>query len=197
MRRVILASTSPRRKALLESAGVSFEVMASEIDESWQLEELPNDYIIRMVAQKAQKVVQVHKITEEAIILTADTIGVLDGQVLTKPKDKQDALTMWQKLSGTTHEIWTAVCATLCQDNQVVSQKIIKVATNVTFVQLTHAQMERYWQTGEPSDKAGAYAIQGGAAAWVKSIHGSYTNVVGLPLAETLALLDDMQGISH
>lgn len=180
----------------MESANLSFEVLTSDIDESWLEGESANDYIMRMVAEKAQKVIQTHKMTEPAIILTADTIGVLNGQVLTKPLDQEDAFAMWQKLSGTTHEIWTAVCAVLHQDQQVISQKIIKVATKVTFVSLTHAQMVRYWQTGEPQDKAGAYAIQGGAAAWVESIHGSYTNVVGLPLAETLALIEEMQNLA-
>lgn len=184
---LVLASTSPRRIELLQGADVDFTTLSVVIDETWQAGELPDDYIVRMVQSKALKA---SERVATALVLTADTIGVLDGEVLTKPKDKADAFRMWDKLSNNMHQIWTAVCVSDVQNGQIVRQQTIKVATAVTFVELTDQQKERYWASGEPVDKAGAYAIQGGAMAWVKSITGSYTNVVGLPLAQTLALLD-------
>lgn len=185
---LILASTSPRRKALLAQAGVAFETLSCEIDEAWQAGESPEEYILRMVKEKANAACQA--IDNQAILLTADTIGVINGEVLTKPKDKEDAFAMWDKLSNATHEVWTAVCLSQVQHGRILRQQTLKVATKVTFIQLTNKQKERYWTTGEPTDKAGAYAIQGMAMAWVKSIEGSYTNVVGLPLAQTLELLE-------
>ena len=134
------------------------------------------------------------------MILTADTIGVLpDGKtVLVKPSDRNHAYSMWQQMSDNTHQIWTAVqCTVLLMDIendkhsplQVIWQQHIIERTDVTFVPLTADMMANYWASGEPADKAGAYGIQGLAAAWVTQINGSYTNVVGLPLAQTLALI--------
>lgn len=191
---LILASTSPRRQELLAKLGHPFRVISAEIDERIDDDEPPHDYIMRMVRSKAQRAVDD---IEQGVVITADTIGVINGQILTKPIDKAHAFAMWSQLSDNTHKIWTAVAMTVVKGGQIVKQTTFKVSTEVTFTKLTEQMKERYWRTGEPCDKAGAYAIQGGAAAWVKSIHGSYTNVVGLPLAETLALLDDMQGISH
>ncbi|WP_133141541.1 Maf family protein, partial [Moraxella caviae] len=149
-----------------------------------------DEYIVRMVLGKAQKAAKA--CDGRALIITADTIGVLDsGEVLVKPVDKADAFAMWDKLSGRAHKIWTAVAISFVQSRQIMAQKHIKVATTVHFTTLSEAQKERYWATGEPLDKAGAYAIQGGAMAWVRSIEGSYTNVVGLPLVEVLALIDE------
>lgn len=187
---LILASASPRRASLLKSANVKFAVLPVDIDESRHTDETAQAYIVRMVEQKAAKACQLISV-QTSLILTADTIGVLPtGQILTKPKDKADAFLMWDKLSDNTHEIWTAVCLTYLKNGHVVDQQNITTATTVKFANLTHEQKERYWATGEPLDKAGAYAIQGGAMAWVKEIYGSYTNVVGLPLAQTLSLLD-------
>lgn len=185
---IILASTSPRRSELLAQLNVPFEVKSVQIDESIWAGELPLDYIMRMVLSKA-KVACAN--TQNALIITADTIGVIDGEILTKPTSQAHAFAMWDKLSGKTHQIWTAVCLSVIKDGKLIHQKTIKVATNVEFITLTHDQKQRYWATGEPTDKAGAYAIQGGAMSWVKSINGSYTNVVGLPLAETAQLIDE------
>lgn len=190
---IVLASTSARRQQLLQTAGVVFDTMAIEIDESWYENETADDYIIRMVTSKAKYATQTLTLTHTALVLTADTIAVLPtGEVLGKPTNQKHAFAMWDKLSDATHEIWTAVCACIVSNGQILYQKTLKVATQVQFVPLTETQKYRYWQTGEPKDKAGAYAIQGGAMAWVKSIRGSYTNVVGLPLAETLSLIDEM-----
>ncbi|UNU73913.1 Maf family protein [Moraxella nasovis] len=196
---IILASTSPRRQELLAAAGVDFKVLKADIDETWQAGECAKDYVVRMVQNKAQQAVQLLQDTQSSQdthqyswVITADTIGVLDGVVLTKPVDRADAFMMWDKMSGRTHEVWTAVCISGLQDGVITHQRHFICTTAVEFVVLTDDMKDRYWQTGEPQDKAGAYAIQGGAMAWVKAIHGSYTNVVGLPLAQTVALIDEM-----
>lgn len=185
---IILASTSPRRRELFEKLGVPFVIKSVEIDESLCADELPHDYVMRMVTAKADGACRG---VQTALVITADTIGVLGNEILTKPIDKAHAFSMWDKLSGKTHKIWTAVCGSVVQDGQIIFQKIIKVSTDVCFIKLTDHQKEQYWATGEPADKAGAYAIQGGAMAWVDTINGSYTNVVGLPLAETARLIDE------
>lgn len=209
--KIILASGSPRRRELLQQAGLVFTVMSADIDESVYEAETPQAYIQRMVAQKAQAALatlnaeQLLPTDSEQpfLLLTADTIGILpDGKtILIKPEDNSHALNMWQQMSASTHQVCTAVQATLITATTVQasdtgltftpiwSQSILE-STAVTFVELAAAEMQRYWQTGEPADKAGGYAIQGGAAHWVARIEGSYTNVVGLPLAQTLALIE-------
>lgn len=183
---IILASTSTRRHELLARLDWSFTTRSVEIDEHVDVNEKPHDYIMRMVRSKA-KAARTQANCE--LILTADTIGVMDDEILTKPADKSHAFAMWDRLSDHHHEIWTAVCASLVEQGTIIHQKTIKVTTQVHFIRLTDEKKERYWATGEPSDKAGAYAIQGGAMSWVRAIHGSYTNVVGLPLAETAELI--------
>lgn len=213
---IILASGSPRRRELLARAQLDFTVMSVDIDETPQDNELPKNYIERMVAAKAAAAVQQlndtvetnkDNLAEQLIILTSDTIGVLpDGQtVLVKPADREHAYRMWQQMSDNTHEVWTAVQATHVSlvsththtENhepvfQVVKQQQITERTAVTFIPLTTEMMSCYWESGEPADKAGGYGIQGLGAAWVSRINGSYTNVVGLPLSQTLALLKDI-----
>ncbi|CAM3622027.1 Maf-like protein [Psychrobacter glaciei] len=213
---IILASSSPRRRELLARAQLDFTVMSVDIDETPQDNELPKNYIERMVAAKAAAAVQQlndtvetskDNLAEQLIILTSDTIGVLpDGQtVLVKPADREHAYRMWQQMSDNTHEVWTAVQATHVSlvsththtENhesvfQVVKQQQITERTAVTFIPLTTEMMSCYWESGEPADKAGGYGIQGLGAAWVSRINGSYTNVVGLPLSQTLALLKDI-----
>ena len=162
---------------------------------------------------------QSRSLSSSFMIITADTIGVLpDGKtVLIKPTDREHAYSMWQQMSDHTHEVWTAVQVTQVSQThstpmtsqshqerekshsllQVVKQKQIIERTAVTFIALTDDMMSRYWNSGEPADKAGGYAIQGLAAAWVTSITGSYTNVVGLPLAQTLALIQEVSSADH
>ena len=217
---IILASGSPRRRELLTRAQLDFRVLSVDIDETKQVDELPKDYIERMVATKAAAAIEQlnqtlsidegneDSFTESLIILTSDTIGVLsDGKtVLVKPFDREHAYRMWQQMSDNVHEVWTAVQATRVQllskkeghtpdrikDFQVVDQQQFTERTEVTFIPLTTQIMSDYWDSGEPADKAGGYGIQGLGAAWVERINGSYTNVVGLPLAQTLALIKDM-----
>lgn len=216
---LILASGSPRRRELLTRAQLDFTVMSVDIDETPQANEAPKAYIERMVATKAEAALkQLNKelkanhadcanLSESFIILTADTIGVLaDGKtVLVKPDSREDAYRMWQQMSDNTHQVWTAVQATFVSltskaaNNpthepvwQIVNQQQITERTEVTFVPLTEEMMRNYWDSGEPADKAGGYGIQGLGASWVSRINGSYTNVVGLPLAQTLALIKNI-----
>lgn len=138
--------------------------------------------------------------THALLILTADTIGVLsDDTVLLKPTDYDDAKAMWQSMSDDVHEVWTAVQATLVTKSangccppswQQSWQQSLLERTTVSFIKLSDDDMQAYWQTGEPADKAGGYAIQGRGAVWVRRIEGSHTNVVGLPLAQTKALIE-------
>ena len=221
---LILASGSPRRHELLTRAQLDFTVMSVDIDETPHVNESPKDYIERMVASKAEAALeQLNKklnkklndrqtdLSASLIILTADTIGVLaDGKtVLVKPASRADAYRMWQQMSDNTHQVWTAVQATQVllsakssssptsgRAFQIVNQQQITERTDVTFIPLTEEMMENYWDSGEPADKAGGYGIQGLGAAWVSRINGSYTNVVGLPLAQTVALIKNITAIS-
>lgn len=210
---IILASGSPRRRELLTRAKLNFRLLSVDIDETQYDREAPKDYIERMVATKAQAAIEQLNVqlntneacsTEPLIILTSDTIGVLpDGQtVLVKPINREHAYHMWQQMSDNIHEVWTAVQATQVSlvleptsqkySFQILNQRQITERTEVSFVPLTAEMMSDYWDSGEPADKAGGYGIQGLGAAWVSRINGSYTNVVGLPLAQTLALLKEM-----
>ena len=129
---------------------------------------------------------------EHYLVITADTIGILaDGvSILVKPTDKNDAFAMWQKMSNTQHAVWTAVQLSVIDSvGKVIHTDNILEKTEVTFIELDNTAMETYWATGEPTDKAGGYAIQGKGAAWVERINGSYSNVVGLPLAQTIAAI--------
>ena len=221
---LILASGSPRRHELLTRAQLDFTVMSVDIDETPHVNESPKDYIERMVASKAEAALeQLNKelnkklndrqidLSASLIILTADTIGVLaDGKtVLVKPDSREDAYRMWQQMSDDTHQVWTAVQATQVSLTakaanhpshkpvlQIVNQQQITERTDVTFIPLTEEMMQNYWDSGEPADKAGGYGIQGLGAAWVSRINGSYTNVVGLPLAQTVALIKNITAIS-
>ena len=204
---IILASGSPRRRELLKSAQLDFEVISVDINEDPLANESPQNYIQRMITSKATAAIeqlnltyqndpaQLSPLSKPFILLTADTIGVLpDGKtVLIKPTDRAHAYWMWQQMSANTHQVWTAVQATqVILENQsltAASQQQIIECTEVTFVPLSDKMMSDYWDSGEPADKAGGYAIQGLAAGWVTRIAGSYTNVVGLPLAQTLALI--------
>ena len=221
---LILASGSPRRHELLTRAQLNFTVMSVDIDETPHANESPKDYIERMVASKAEAALeQLNKelnkklndrqtdLSASLIILTADTIGVLaDGKtVLVKPDSRADAYRMWQQMSDDTHQVWTAVQATQVllsakssssptsgRAFQIVNQQQITERTDVTFISLTEEMMQNYWDSGEPADKAGGYGIQGLGAAWVSRINGSYTNVVGLPLAQTMALIKNITTVS-
>jgi septum formation protein len=180
--KLILASASPRRRELLQQIGVACHVKPVHISEIPQSNESPAAFVERMAREKACAGLAVADDT--AVVLGADTVVVCDGQILGKPTDRNDALKMLLQLSGTEHQVMTAVAVT--NGERILCQV---VTTKVRFQTLTAAQCEQYWQTGEPRDKAGAYGIQGLGAVFVTEIKGSYSAVVGLPLMETASLL--------
>ncbi len=182
---VYLASRSPRRVELLNQIGVRCESLPADIDETQHAGESPESYVVRLAVEKAQACVQ--RLTPEQMahpILAADTTVVLDGVVLGKPDDDIDARNMLIVLSGSLHEVHTAVA--LAHNNQI---EVVLSTTVVEMMALTDEQIELYIASGEPRDKAGSYGIQGYAGAWIKRIEGSYSGVMGLPVFETAALL--------
>jgi len=179
---LILASASPRRRELLESVGVSFSVLATDTDESCLENEQPTDFVVRLAKDKARAAQKLQP--ENVAILAADTIVVQDQTIFGKPTNFADAQRMWQTLSDSQHQVMTAVCLAVHDKLAVVT-----CITDVQFSVVSDAQMHAYWNSGEPADKAGGYAIQGLASAWVQLISGSYSNVVGLPLHEVNQLL--------
>ena len=180
---LILASASPRRRALLAQLAIPFTVIPANIDESVFPGERPWVYTRRVAYAKTRHVAQQRP---TAVVLGADSVVVLEQQILGKPRDIDDARQMLSRLSGRTHTVMTAL-AVLHQAHHVVCLDV--ACTLVRFHPLSPSTIERYLATGEPMDKAGAYAIQGAAAAFVASWEGCYTNVVGLPLRRTAALL--------
>ena len=182
-----LASASPRRRELLEQLGIHYHLIADlDVDESLLSGEAPDEYVMRLACDKARAGVQVveEKELPDAVVLGADTCIALDGRILGKPDDKDEAITMLEALSGRSHEVLTAICLMRGRDVQPALSR-----STVTFATLTAEQIEAYWHTGEPADKAGAYAIQGYAARYITRLEGSYSGVVGLPLYELSQLL--------
>lgn len=179
---ITLASASPRRRELLDQIGVNYHVLAVNIDETPARNEKAEDFVRRLAMQKAQAGFNQHAIVQPS--LGSDTIVVLNHKILGKPKDQCDAYAMLSALSGKQHQVMTAVA--MCDaENSFVSLNI----SRVTFRELTQKEIEAYWLTGEPLDKAGAYAIQGVAAQFIEKLDGSYSAVMGLPLFETAELL--------
>lgn len=186
---LILASSSPRRKELLESVGVKFRVICPTSDEAVIPGESPEDYTLRLSREKALSVAA--SCSEGAYIIGADTTVVVDGYILVKPTDKDDARSMLLKLSGREHRVLTAF-SIVRAFSEVLHGEVID--TRVMVKNLAAHEIQGYIMTGEPMDKAGAYGIQGAGAFMIKGIVGSYTNVVGLPLVELLEALKS-QGI--
>ncbi len=178
--KLILASGSPRRAELLRQAGLEFEIVVPQIDEAPLPGEAPAEFVCRTAREKAESLP-----ANDAVILAADT-AVVDGvRILGKPVDAEDAIGILRSLSGRTHEVMTGVC--LRFPEQIVC---FHIETRVTFRTLSEKEIADYVATGEPMDKAGAYAIQGGAAKMVRRVEGSYSNVVGLPLCEVIEQLE-------
>jgi len=188
--RLILASHSPRRAALLQQLGLEFTVAPAAIDEQPHPDEPADSYVLRMAREK-NRAARHHLSTNAAppttaaIVLTADTAVVAAGQILGKPADFAAGKSMLERLSGRTHQVLTAV--TIAAQNG--TEKSALSRSRVRFAPLTEPEIVAYWQTGEPHDKAGGYAIQGQGARFVVRLAGSYSGVVGLPLHETAALL--------
>ena len=181
--RLVLASASPRRRELLDQLGVQYSSHPADIDETRSPGEAPADYVQRMAREKAQAVAAQYP-GPATVVLAADTTVLIDDDVLGKPRDHFDGLAMLARLSGRSHSVMTAVCL---HSTAGISCEL--VATQVEFIQLSRDICESYLATDEPWDKAGGYGIQGLAGAFVRAIHGSYSNVVGLPLGETWQLL--------
>ncbi|MFK8047759.1 MAG: nucleoside triphosphate pyrophosphatase [Halioglobus sp.] len=181
--KLILASASPRRSDLLSQLGIRFEIDPADIDETPAPGEPPSDYVQRMARSKAEHVSQRYP-QGNCCVLAADTTVVLDDSILGKPQDRADGRRILTKLSGRTHSVMSAVC--LCFKN---TSTTLLVETQVDFVPLREEVIDAYLATDEPWDKAGAYGIQGLGGAFVSSLHGSYSNVVGLPMAETWQML--------
>lgn len=180
---LVLASASPRRRELLAGAGLTFEVVPAYIDETPLAGEQPVDYVARLSAEKAHAVARPGQ-----VVIAADTTVEVDGHILEKPVDRADAERMLRLLSGRAHRCHTGVSVRSDVDsNQALDTRV--VTTEVVFVELTDAMIDWYLDTGEADDKAGAYGIQGAAGAFVERVVGSVTNVIGLPLAESLAML--------
>jgi septum formation protein len=180
---LFLASQSPRRQELLNQLGVRFAVRSQDVPETRLPGESPENFVQRLAVEKADNLYQTLPLTEQRPVLGADTVVVSDGEILGKPVSQENAMAMLQQLSGRTHQVMTGVA--------VVSrhQSVCVNVSEVTFRQLSLEEIEAYWNTGEPVDKAGAYAIQGYAAAFIKGLAGSYSGVMGLPLYETAQLL--------
>jgi septum formation protein len=178
---VCLASVSPRRRELLAQIGVPHAVTGAHIDEATQPGEAPRDYVLRMARQKA---VTIRDRGEALPVLAADTTVVLDDVIFGKPRDRVEGIAMLERLSGRTHEVLTAVALA---DARGVALRLS--VSSVCFRALTLEECAAYWETGEPCDKAGGYAVQGAAAVFIESLSGSYSGVMGLPLFETAELL--------
>ncbi len=180
---LILASASPRRRELLTQAGLAFGVDPAHIDESRHADEAPMAYVQRLALEKAQATYARHPHT---VVLGADTTVVLDGEIMNKPTDAADAERMLRVLSGRTHQVYTGIA--------VVSAKVQRAhieTTDVTFAGISEEDLAQYLASGDALDKAGAYGIQGFAARWIPRIEGDYFNVVGLPIAATIRLLQE------
>lgn len=183
---IILASASPRRAELLESAGIRFSVVPGHIDETPLPGEDPVDHVLRLAREKGAEVAARE---DGRYFIGADTIVLCDGEIMGKPRDYGDARRMLLKLSGRTHQVITGFAVLDRESGRTVCRS---VSTDVTFKPLSDGEIDAYVATGCPLDKAGAYAIQGGAAYMVARISGSYTNVVGLPLCEVVGVLREL-----
>lgn len=185
-RSFILASGSPRRVELLSQLGYQFDCHAANIDESVWAGESPDQYVLRLAIAKAQQVAHQQKGEQgsQAIVLGSDTSVIVDGHILGKPTGIMDFRHMMQQLSGRMHQVMTAIA--VVDADQISSQLVV---TQVYFKPLSPSEIDAYWHTGEPQDKAGGYGIQGIAGQFITHIRGSYSAVVGLPLHETAALL--------
>jgi septum formation protein len=184
MAKVILASASPRRIELLKCICPQFDVQPADIDEQPYSNEKPETLVARLAFEKANTVLSIHP---NATVIGSDTIIAFENKAMGKPSDKADFLNMMQTLSGKTHQVLTSVSC-LSGDKRI--DKLVSSRIEFAVVSLNEAQ--KYWQTGEPRDKAGGYAIQGIGAQFVKRINGSYSAVVGLPLYETKQMLETL-----
>jgi septum formation protein len=179
---LVLASASPRRQELLQQIGVSFNVSPVDIDESPLMDESPATYVERLALEKARAGWESSDKTLP--VLGSDTVVVIDGQILGKPRDRAHGIEMLQQLSGRDHMVMTAVALVREQETGIRLSE-----SKVVFADIPYDGLIRYWESGEPADKAGGYAIQGKAAVFIRRLEGSFSGVMGLPLNETAQLL--------
>jgi septum formation protein len=185
---IYLASASPRRSALLTQIAVAHRIAPVAVDESVLPGETPERYVLRLAALKAETLWRRLREVERLPVLGSDTTVAIDGEILGKPGDEADCVRILQLLSGRTHQVHTAVAL---RDAGGVTSRLS--VSEVTFRQLNVEEMRSYWRSGEPADKAGAYAVQGLAAVFIRHIAGSYSGIMGLPLYETAELLAAMK----
>lgn len=189
---IILASASPRRSELLRQIGVAHEIRPVDIDETPRAGEAPAEYVLRLAREKGHALWNALAPTERRPVLSADTTVAIDGVIMGKPSGADQARSMLQRLSGNTHEVHTAVALLHAGGTDT------RVSTSaVSFRTLTPAQIDWYWHTGEPADKAGGYAVQGLGAVFIRHIAGSYSGIMGLPLFETWELLAPVLGLNR
>ncbi len=179
MKKIVLASASPRRKEILEQVGISFDIIPSTSDEVIT-KDVPKDIVEELAEQKAYEVFS--NLSNPSIVIGADTIVVLNNSIMGKPKDEIDAFIMLDNLQNKTHTVYTGVCIYINKNNEV-KKLLFSEATNVTMYPMSKEQIYDYIATKEPMDKAGAYGIQGKSAIYIKKIDGDYNTVVGLPIA--------------
>lgn len=183
---IALASASPRRRELLEQIGVSYRQVFVDVPEVLEPDEVPEMYVLRVALEKARAGRATLEAGDETPVLGADTAVVIDGTVLGKPRDRSDALAMMGRLSGQWHQVMSAVAVV----GAVGEEHSRLSVSSVLFREVSEKEAAAYWETGEPQDKAGGYAIQGRGAVFVERLEGSYSGVMGLPLFETSALLE-------
>lgn len=187
---LVLASASPRRSELLRQIGIAHEVRPVAIDESWRPGEAPAEYVLRLAEEKARTLWAQLAAVGRLPVLAADTTVALEGEVFGKPASRAESVAMLTRLSGRTHQVHTAVA--VVHEGGALARV---VSSSVTMRAISRHEMEWYWDTGEPADKAGGYAVQGRAAIFISHIAGSYSGVMGLPLCETWDLLRAVPGL--
>jgi septum formation protein len=188
---ILLASASPRRSELLRQVGIAHEVRPVDVDESVRPDEAPSAYVLRLAEAKAAALWQQLDGGQRRPVLAADTTVALEGEIFGKPADAAEARAMLGRLSGRTHEVHTAV-AVLHAGGAAARVS----SSSVSLRELSAAEIDWYWKTGEPVDKAGGYAVQGRAAVFIRHIAGSYSGIMGLPLYETWELLAPVLGLT-
>jgi len=184
---IILASASPRRRELLRQIGVRHEVQVADIDEQPRDGEAPAEYVLRLSIAKARAVAERQPPDPPRAVLAADTAVVVNHHILGKPADRADARHQLRLLSGREHRVLTGVALACGAEGEDIQSRLS--VSHVGFRDITDAEIDAYWRTGEPADKAGGYAIQGLAAVFIREIAGSYSAIMGLPLFETAELL--------
>lgn len=188
---LVLASASPRRKELLGLLVKNFEVLPADIDETPKEQEEAKEYVVRMAVEKAHAASRIYKqqnhhLDSSVIFLASDTSVVVDGCILGKPESLEDSRSMLRRLSGRSHQVITSLCLCNINFDHVATECVV---SDVNFRYISDVEVDQYWKTNEPKDKAGSYGIQGLGSIFVRSMSGSYSAVVGLPLYETAELL--------